>query len=243
MALFTRRPSYGTSIDAEWHASQDLRQPLWWRIEHTYGTWSPLLSRMRNFIQDMCGACSTWAQNGHPSPQEPAKSLPIPTGPWQIVSHDLCDLEKQRYLSYCMPLLWLDRVDKLEDNLSSTAIEKKTKAHFLRNGVPAICHTDYGPHFITEDYRRFPVEYGFKHTTSPPYHPKDNGRAEAAVKVAEFKLKKADDFHSAMLIYRNTPPQDHTSSPAQRMLLWRTRTTLPTTDQLLTPTMLNFRIV
>ena len=56
-------------------------------------------------------------------------------------------------------------------------------------------------------------------------------------------LKKADDFHSAMLIYRNTLPQGHTYSPAQRMLLRRTRTTLPTTDQLLSPTMLNFKIV
>lgn len=56
-------------------------------------------------------------------------------------------------------------------------------------------------------------------------------------------LKKADDFHSAMLIYRKTPPQGHTYSPSQCMLLRRTRTPLPTTDQLLTLTMLNFRIV
>ena len=136
---------------------------------------------------------------------------------------------------------WIE-VDKLDDTLSSTAIDK-TKAHFARYGVPAICHTDNGPQFISEDYRKFSVEYGFKHTTSSPYHPKGNGRAEAAVKVAEFMLKKANDFHSAMLIYRNTPPQGYTYSPAQRMLLRRTRTTLPTTDQLLTPTMLNFRIV
>ena len=46
-----------------------------------------------------------------------------------------------------------------------------------------------------------------------------------------------------MLNYRNTPPQGHTHSPAQRMFLRRTRTTLPTTDQLLAPAMINFRIV
>ena len=78
---------------------------------------------------------------------------------------------------------------------------------------------------------------------SSPYHPKGNGRAEAAVKIMDSMLEKADDFHSAMLIYRNTPPQGHSYSPAQLMLLRRTRTTLPTTDQLLTSTMLNFRIV
>ena len=199
-------------------------------------------SGMRKSIQDMCDACSTCAQYGHSAPKEPMKSLPIPAGPWQIVSQDLCELEKQRYLvTICHFFDWIE-VDKLDDTLSSTVIDK-TKAHFARYGVPAICHTDNGPQFISEDYRKFSVEYGFKHTTSSPYHPKGNGRTEAAVKVAESMLKKANDFHSAMLIYRNTPPQGLTYSPAQCMLLRRTRTTLPTADQLFTPTILNFRIV
>lgn len=87
------------------------------------------------------------------------------------------------------------------------------------------------------------MEYGFKHTTSSPYHPKGNGRAEAAVKVAETMLKKADDFHSALLLYRNTPPQGHTYSPAQRMFLRHTKTILPTTDHHLAPVMINFSVV
>ena len=56
-------------------------------------------------------------------------------------------------------------------------------------------------------------------------------------------LKKADDFHTALLLYRNTPPQGHTYSPAQRMFLRRTSTTLSTTDHLLAPAMINFSIV
>ena len=134
---------------------------------------------------------------------------------------------------------WIE-VDKLDNTLSSTAIEK-TKGHFARYGVPVICHSDSGPRLTSKHYRTFSVEYGFKHITSSPYHPKGNGRAEAAVKVAESMLKKADDFHSARLIYRNTPPQGHTYSPAQRMFLRHAKTTLPTTDQLLSPTMINFR--
>ena len=196
-------------------------------------------SGMRKSIQDMCDACSTCPQYGHSAPKEPMKSLPIPTGPWQIIRQDLCE---QRYLvTVCHFSDWIE-VDKLEDTLSSTVIDK-TKAHFARYGVPAICHTDDGPQFISEDYRKFSVEYGFGHTTSSHYHPKGNGRAEAAVKVAESMLKKADDFHSAMLIYRNTPPQCRTYSSAQRILLRPTRTTLPTTDKLLKPTMLNFELV
>ena len=68
------------------------------------------------------------------------KSLPIPIGPWQIVSQNLCELEKQRYLvTVCHFRDWIE-ADQLEDTLSSTVIEK-TKAHFARYGVPAICHT------------------------------------------------------------------------------------------------------
>ena len=63
------------------------------------------------------------------------------------------------------------------------------------------------------------------------------------LKVAECMLKKAEDFQSAMLKYRNTPHQGYTYSPAQRMFLRRTQTTLPTTDQLLAPVMINFNIV
>ena len=80
-----------------------------------------------------------------------------------------------------------------------------------------------------------------------PRHPltilKVTEEQKLPLNIAESMLKKADDLHNAMLIYRKTPPQGHTYSPSQCMLLRRNRTTLPTTDQLLTLTMLNFRIV
>lgn len=54
-------------------------------------------------------------------------------------------------------------------------------------------------------------------------------------------LKIADNFHTSM--YRNTPPQGLTYSPAQGMFFRWTRTTLPTVNRLLLPTMLNFEVV
>ena len=48
-------------------------------------------------------------------------------------------------------------------------------------------------------------------------------------------LKKSEDFQLALLLYRNTPPAGHTYSPAQRMLCRRTRSTFPTSDNLLNP--------
>ena len=106
-----------------------------------------------------------------------------------------------------------------------------------------VCHTDNGPQFVSREYSRFSEEYEFKHTRSSPYYPKGNGKAEAAVKITESMLKKAPDFHNAMLLYRNTPPQGHTYLPAQRMFLRCTKTTLPTSEHLLTPTSINFQNV
>ena len=184
----------------------------------------------------------TRAQYGTTAPNEPMTSLLIPTRPWQIVSQDICELDNRNYLvTVCHFSDWIE-VDPLGDTLSSTVIDK-TKAHFARYGVPAICHTDNGPQFTSEQYRTFSVAYRFKHTTLSPFHPKGNGGAETAVKVAKSMLKKADDFHSALLLYRNTPPRGHTYSPAQRMFLRRTRTRLTTTDHLLAPAMINFDIV
>ena len=162
--------------------------------------------------------------------------------PWKVFSHDICELDNRSYLvTVCHFSDWIE-ADPLGETLSSTVIDN-TKDHFARYGFPAICHTDNSPQFVSEQCRAFSVAYGFKHTTSSPFHPKGNGRAEAGVKVAKSMLQKADEFHSARLLYRNTPPRGHTCSPAQRMFLRCTITLLPTTDHLLAPDRINFEIV
>ena len=156
----------------------------------------------------------------------------------ELVSQDICTHEKKDYLiTVCHFSDWIE-VDELQDTLAATVISK-TKAHFARFGIPQICHTDNGPQFACKEYDDFATQYGFQHTTSSPYHPQGNGRADAAIKVSKSMLKKADDLQTALLIYRNTPPQGHTSSPAQRMLCRRTRFTLPTPDHLLKLSPLN----
>ena len=193
---------------------------------------------MRQAVFDMCNNCSTCAQYGSKSTKEPMRSLPIPTLPWQIISQDIFLYRQKAYLvTVCHFSDWIE-VDELDDTLATSVINK-TKAHFARFGIPRICHTDNGPQFTSKDYMDFASQYGFKHTTSSPYHSQGNGRAEAAVKVSESMLKKSDDFQIALLNYRNTPPKGHTYSPAQRMMSHRTRTTLPTADRLLEPMSIN----
>ena len=170
------------------------------------------------------------------------KSLPIPNLPWQIVSQDLFELEKKSYLvTVCHFSDWIE-VDTLPDTLSTTVIDA-TKAHFARYGIPQISHTDNGPQFISKEYQGFASSYYFKHTRSSPYHPQGNCRAEAAVKVVKSMLKKSDDFHAALLNYRNTPQQGHSYSPAQRMMNHRTRMLLPTPNVILKSKLVDTDIV
>ena len=161
-------------------------------------------------------------------------SLPIPSLPWQIVSQDIFNHEGKSYLvTVCHFSDWIE-INELTNTLSTTIIAK-TKTHFARHGVPAQCHTDKGPQFISLEYENFASSYGFCHSTSSPYHSQGNGRAEAAVKVCKTMLKKSDDLDAGLLNYRNTPPRGHSYSPAQRLFNRRTRTTIPTSDAALVP--------
>ena len=109
------------------------------------------------------------------------------------------------------------------------------KAHLARFGIPEILHSNNGSQFLSHDFNQFALTYNFIHTKSSPYHPKGNGRAEAAAKVSKNMLKKSPDFPAALLNYRNTRQQGHSYSPVQHMMNHRTRTMLPTSNTLLAP--------
>ena len=49
-------------------------------------------------IRDMCNMCPDCARYQNTAPQEPMKSLPVPTLPWQIISQDLFEYKQQSYL-------------------------------------------------------------------------------------------------------------------------------------------------
>ncbi|KAJ8366480.1 hypothetical protein AAFF_G00353480 [Aldrovandia affinis] len=84
-----------------------------------------------------------------------------------------------------------------------------------------------------------PSEWEFEHVTSSLRHPKANGKAESAVKIAKNLLRKAahdgDDPWKAILHWRNTPTENMGSSPAQRLMSRRLKTSIPATNKLLEP--------
>ena len=83
------------------------------------------------------------------------------------------------------------------------------------------------------------TRYEITHTTSSPYCPQSNGKAENAVKLAEKILLKAEesgrDPYLALLELRNTPTQGLDTSPCQRLMGRRSRTLLPVPTNALKP--------
>ena len=79
----------------------------------------------------------------------------------------------------------------------------------------------------------------FAHCTISPGNSKANGKVESAVKIAKRLLCKAlkasTDWYRVTLDYRNMATQGVGSNPAQRLMSRRTKTHLPTMNQLLQP--------
>ena len=108
-----------------------------------------------------------------------------------------------------------------------------------RYGIPKRVVSDNGPQYTSSEFQNFSNKYEFEHVTSSPRYPQSNGKAESAVKTAKRIMEKALDAKSdpylAILEYRNTPSDGMSTSPAQRLLGRRTRTTIPVSRPLLEP--------
>ena len=95
--------------------------------------------------------------------------------------------------------------------------------------------TDNGPQFKSADIHNFACDWEFDHHTSSPYQSQSNGKAEAAVKIAKNIVRKCkknqDDIWKSIHDWRNTTTVD----PSQRLISRRTRHSLPLSEDLLQP--------
>ena len=107
-----------------------------------------------------------------------------------------------------------------------------------RHRIPDVV-SDSGPQYSSQHFKSFAKKWGFSHETSSPGKSKANGAAEAAVRVAKNIMKKChdakEDDYLGLLNLRNTPQESLTTSPAQRLMGRRPKTTVPPTFNLLKP--------
>ena len=179
---------------------------------------------------ESCAEC----QSLQPSQQkEEMRSIPIPTRPWQIVSSDLFHFESDEYVIVVDHYSHYYEFEKLPDQSAESVIDK-CKAIFARNGIPDVLYSDNGPQYVSAQFNSFADNWNFRHFTSSPHHPRGNGTAEAAVKVAKKILTKSDDPYLALLHARNSPDSKG-FTPSQKLNSRLLRTTLPIKDKLLMP--------
>ena len=120
---------------------------------------------------------------------------------------------------------------------TAESVVNATKRHFARHGIAEMV-TDNGPQYSSAHFAKFAREWEFQRTTSSPLHGQSNGKAESAVKIAKNLVKKAKrgnkDLQMSLLEWRNTPDSNGLS-PVQKLMSRRTRTTIPITEALLKP--------
>ena len=124
-----------------------------------------------------------------------------------------------------------------QSGTTAESVIDATKRHFARHDIADMV-TDNGPQYSSAHFSKFPREWEFQHTTSSPLHSQSNGKAESAVKIAKNLVKKAKrgnkDLQMSLREWRNTPDSNGLS-PGQKLMSRRSRTTIPTTEALLKP--------
>ncbi|XP_046357686.1 uncharacterized protein K02A2.6-like [Haliotis rufescens] len=121
---------------------------------------------------------------------------------------------------------------------TSTSIINNLKSIFSRHGIPETVISDNGPQYASAEFREFASKYNFSHVTSSPLYARSNGEAERAVQSCKNILRKAEDPHLAMLVYRTTPLTGRLS-PSELLMGRKLRTCLPKHPIQLQPTSVN----
>ena len=97
---------------------------------------------------------------------------------------------------------------------------------FASHGIPDIIISDNGPLlFSAATFSQFAMKHGFVHVTCSPRYPQSNGEAERVVRTMEGILKRNDDQHIALTVYRSTLLENG-MSPAEMPMSRRLRTIL-----------------
>ena len=195
--------------------------------------WPAMNSNITDYLSK-CEVCNTFQPQQQ---KEPLISHEIPHRPWEKMASDIFTFDSKDYLCTVDYYSNYFELDHLYDKTAPEGV-KKLKQHFSNHGIPDKLHSDNMP-FGSREFQDFAREYELEHLTSSPDYPQSNGKVENAIKTAKSLMKKAresgQDFYLSLLAWRNTPTEGMGSSPAQRLFIRRTKTSLPTASRLLEP--------
>lgn len=193
---------------------------------------------MNKDVEDYVAKCAVCNSQPVEQGKEPMICHELPSRPWEKIAVDLFDLNGVDFMVTVDYYSSFFEVDRMTSKTADEVV-KKLKAHLARHGIPDQLVSDNGQPFSSAKFQQFADTYGFEHITSSPTYPQSNGKVENTVKTAKHLLEKAvkseQDPYLALLDWRNTPTETLNSSPVQRLFGRRTKTPLPTSNQLLKP--------
>ena len=110
----------------------------------------------------------------------------------------------------------------MNNDTTAQATVRAMRRVFCSTGLPWIIVTDYGPQFVSEEFRSFLRRNLVDHILCPSYSPKSNGSCERFVQTFKNSMKKMYETSkdvdlnvaSFLLSYRNTPHSVTNQPPA-----------------------------
>ena len=184
-------------------------------------------------IENVVKSCDMCIRYRRSQQKEPMVSHDIPSRPWEEISIDFLEIEKQKWLVTVDCYSSFFELSPMNQNTKAPALITQLKSIFARLGVPEVVYSDNGPPFDSTEYNKFAEEYNFKIKTSSPLYPQSNGKVESAVKIAKGILLKATDKYAALMEYRASPLASLGKSPAELLYGRPIRTKLPSTTKFL----------
>ena len=154
---------------------------------------------------------------------------PVPKKPWRKVVTDFFHRFNQKYLILVDYTSKYFEVRQLQ-NLTSEEVITKMKSSLLRFTIPEEIVSDNESQYTSRELREFTKVYNFRHMTSSPEYPQNNGLAERTNQTVKKTLKKArlslEGLYLALLALTTTPKANF-KSPAFVLLKRNPRTLLP----------------
>ncbi len=194
--------------------------------------WWPKIGQELKQIADACAECR---ENRPTQRYEPLEPVDLPQRPWMKVGTDLFQFEDQTYLvAIDYYSRWIE-IKQLVQTKTQDVIAP-LKQMFMRFGIPDEVVSDNGPQYASHEFANFSREWGFKHHTTNPHSPHENGMAERAVQTAK-NILKLKDPELGLLNYRATPHSATGVSPSKALMGREIQTRLPVLPRQLLPEM------
>ena len=185
---------------------------------------------MTKDIEQLVNTCEVCQKFKNSQSAEPLQSVEFPDRIWHTVGVDIFYHEKDAWLLVADYYSKFPVVRKLPNPSPSVIVVEIMKCIFSEYGIPKKIISDNGPHFVSEVFRKFTLDYVIDHMTSSPRRAQGNGFAERNVQTIKNFLQKAldskTDPYLALLHWRTVPLATNLPSPAEIMMGRRLRSTL-----------------